>query len=207
MRRTIGLTMRVHRAYDDEDWDCIDQQWTVLLSALGFDVCLIPTLVGAQLVQMIERCDGLVLTGGNDLGLVDGGINVSSARDAMESEVLRLAGPDKPILGVCRGAQQLAVRAGGQLRRAEGHERTTHPVLSGDNDSARMATVNSYHRFVIASDPPLPIEVLAWCPTDGTVEMFRVRETCHIGVMWHPERLGPFGRDVGVVEEVFGGLT
>ncbi len=77
----------------------------------------------AVLRKLYDQCDGIVLSGGND---VDPALyhttpspltkDISRRRDEQEIQLLRWALADnKPVLGICRGMQLLNVALGGSL--------------------------------------------------------------------------------------------
>jgi len=124
----------------------------------------------------VERFDGFVLAGGNDIG-------ASAERDATERALLQHARSGRaPVLGVCRGMQMLHVESGGYLVRRLGHVGVPHDVSAC---GVRMR-VNSFHNFVIEQVQS------GWQPLaaadDGTVEAMRHDHLPWLGVMWHPER-------------------
>ena len=62
--------------------------------------------------------DGFIFSGGNDIGEMD-------LRDKSE-HTLNYAEKNKmPVLGICRGMQLMAVWAGADLIKVQGHVRTT----------------------------------------------------------------------------------
>lgn len=72
--------------------------------------------------EAAARLDGLVIGGGDDIaasvygGRIEPSIRIDPDRDRLEMSLLRaLAGSPVPILGVCRGAQMLALWRGGSL--------------------------------------------------------------------------------------------
>jgi putative glutamine amidotransferase len=73
--------------------------------------------------RLYEQCDGLLLTGGNDLdphsyksALSSRARNVSPRRDKQELQLLEWAlEDDKPVFGICRGMQLINVALGGSL--------------------------------------------------------------------------------------------
>jgi putative glutamine amidotransferase len=74
--------------------------------------------------KIVEKLDGLVIGGGDDIGAeIYGGmptpdIRIDPARDRLELDALEQAsGRDIPVLGICRGAQMLNVFEGGTLHR------------------------------------------------------------------------------------------
>jgi len=75
------------------------------------------------LPSAIEGCDGVLLTGGEDVDPVEYGererhptVELAPARDRYELQLARLAiDRDLPLFAICRGAQVLNVAAGGTL--------------------------------------------------------------------------------------------
>jgi putative glutamine amidotransferase len=164
-----------------------------------------------------ERCRAIVVTGGGDVdpqryggSVAQGGdslMEVDPARDTTEASVVEAAlEQGKRVLGVCRGAQLLAVMGGGTLildlpaKGIEGHwdeVRQYEPVhgIQAENGSVAAAVlgtlceVNSIHHQAIA-DPGQQLRATAWSP-DGLIEA--VERPGVLGVQWHPERM--FGLD------------
>lgn len=73
---------------------------------------------------LYEKCEGLLLSGGHDLDLMDEEtpvslkvkVNTSPRRDKQEIQMLKWAIEDnKPVLGICRGMQLINVGLGGTL--------------------------------------------------------------------------------------------
>jgi len=124
----------------------------------------------------------VVLSGGNDIGSC-------RSRDLTENSLLDYAEHNRlPVLGICRGMQTIAVRAGVEQRAMSGHLRTRHTV-SGEI----VRDANSYHNYVLAACPA-GFDVLA-CSEDGEIEAIRHEALPWEGWMWHPERELVFAND------------
>lgn len=182
------------------------------LDTVGLLPVLAPNLSSERVGALLDRADGVLLTGGGDvdpalfghspdprLGVVD------PERDAFEFALYRAARQrGMPLLGVCRGAQVMAVAEGGCLRQhlpdasaLHGHDqagrdgRAHHEVrlepgggLATTLDTDRVR-VNSYHHQGIES--PGALRPVAWSG-DGLVEAVEAREGAFaLGVQWHPE--------------------
>jgi putative glutamine amidotransferase len=163
---------------------------------------------------MVDHCHAIVATGGGDVDPEAYGGSVTSsadllmevdpARDAAEFAVVQHAmAQGKRVLGICRGAQLLAVAGGGTLvhdlaeKGLPGHwddeERqyeAVHPIAAESRSLAARVLgtidrVNSIHHQAIA-DPGQTMRATAWSP-DGVIEA--IEGPALLGVQWHPERL------------------
>lgn len=183
--------------------------------------------IEAALDELLNRCDGLVFTGGNDLVMEHfGGVTDPRAerlhprRQAFEMAVLaRLAAerPQLPILGVCLGMQVMCMHAGGAMNQYlpdtlethAQHRNATHEVaplseaaavqLAGARGVAEAlrGPVASNHKQAVVR-PGAEMQVLA-CSSDGVIEAVAHRERkFYVGVQWHPERTADAATGVGV---------
>jgi putative glutamine amidotransferase len=167
---------------------------------------------------LLDRVDGLVLTGGADINPTQYGEKphpmlgvVSDERDRWEMELIRAARQsEKPLLAICRGAQLLNVTLGGTLIQDLGSQRPgeinhdpdrprssrTHAVeLPGESRLARAVgvtrmEVNSVHHQAIGRVAD-ELRVVAVAP-DGVIEAVEAAAESAwwcIGIQWHPEDL------------------
>ena len=198
----VGVTQRVDpvdgRA---EVRDTLDQQMIAWLSQAGFVPVPIPnTLNATELAAWLHAVapQALVLTGGSDFG-------VSPARDQTENVLLDWAEKLRmPVLGICRGLQLMAVRAGIKLVQREGHVRTVHvPKVERGSTQDWPARVNSFHNWTFA-DRPSGYQV-AVRAEDSTIEAVVHESLPWEGWMWHPEREASFSaQDTLRVQKLFG---
>jgi putative glutamine amidotransferase len=158
-------------------------------------------------------CAGLLLTGGEDVdprlyGEPERGAErVNRARDDFERALVEAARQrGLPILGICRGAQVLAVAFGGSLvqdlptipgpsgpvlHRGADRSDTQHDVTVEEGTLlARLLgttrlRVNSHHHQAVRNVPP-PAWIVARSD-DGVAEALEA-PGCVLGVQWHPER-------------------
>lgn len=160
--------------------------------------------------RLLDDLDGLVLVGGMDD--VDPSLyggdprkarGVERERDDFELELLRRAERrGMPVLGICRGAQLLAVAYGGSLRPLEGSEAERHGVsiqslsahevrVDGRTGLGEMIgrgpfRVSSTHLQAIAEAGPL-LRVAARSE-DGVIEAVELPGSrLVLGLQWHPE--------------------
>lgn len=172
----------------------------------GLPVVLPPLDLDAVL-PLLDRLDGLCLSGGPDLHPRAYGQAPCAELgptwpdlDAFELAVAREADArGMPVLGICRGAQTMNVARGGTLHQhlpavtdgSVDHRQTapgtqcTHPVLWTDGTTLE---VNSFHHQA-ADRIGEGLEVVATAP-DGTVEALEdPRGRLFLGVQWHAESL------------------
>jgi putative glutamine amidotransferase len=162
---------------------------------------------------VVERLEGLVLTGGADVDPAVYGQApdpdlgaIEPDRDAWELDLLRAAeARGLPVLCVCRGAQLLNVAKGGTLRQhvsvdeGDGHPRFTddghEPAHAVDLEAGSLAAsllgahveVNSLHHQVVDRVGE-GLRATGRSP-DGAVEVLELEGSDVLGVQWHPELL------------------
>ncbi|MDO4632694.1 MAG: gamma-glutamyl-gamma-aminobutyrate hydrolase family protein [Eubacteriales bacterium] len=212
MRPVIGVIP----LYDDEK----DSYWMlpgymkVLQLCNALPVMLPLSTDHSELDQLFAMCDGILLTGGHDVGPEVYGEApketcgvICKARDEMEIYLLRKAmNADLPVLGICRGIQLMNAALGGNLYQdlptesesmidhhmTAPYDRTAHTVkvlpdtLLADMIGSGIHEVNSYHHQAVKNLSPLA-EVMA-VSKDGLAEAISVKEQKFMmGVQWHPE--------------------
>lgn len=185
----IGVTTRVVSGNGyAEDRDALAQDWGHFLAKALPDVrwMALPNLGPTEIVPYCQGwgIDRLIFSGGNDIG-------ASPLRDATELSLLTWSEQQKiPVLGICRGMQLMAHRAGIGLSPVKGHVATRH-ALHGTRDDI----VNSFHNLCLVESPE-GYEVLAQSE-DGCIEAIRHIILPWEGWMWHPERETAFAsRDI-----------
>jgi putative glutamine amidotransferase len=111
------------------DWSLsLSNRYTDAIIAVGgFPVVLPATTRADAIVQAVNRCHGVLLTGGDDLDpklytkklsakLAETSVNHDAPRDVWEELLIKeIFAQKKPLLGICRGQQMLNVVLGGTL--------------------------------------------------------------------------------------------
>lgn len=194
---------------------------------------LTPAHDAESLRQLLSICDGLMLTGGEDVDPARYGEpphpnldTISPARDEMELQVLRDAMErGMPVLAICRGIQVLNVAFGGSLvqdlpsQRPDGLAHVQQAPITARWHGARVQPgsrlaallgsdelpVNSFHHQAIGRLAP-GLRAVAWAE-DGVVEGVEAEGTPWIvGVQWHPERGAPDAPDDDPDRRLFRGF-
>jgi putative glutamine amidotransferase len=200
----IGVTMRVDQTKEYyEPRDAVSHDWIRLLQAWDYTPQLIPNLT-SNVHTVMEKLDGIILTGGNnlcpDLSCIPADIvgDTASDRDDLEKRLLNVAMDLRvPVLGICRGLQLINCHLGGCLIRADKklHVNSNHQVeISGGNWKSLLGkniNVNSFHEYGISEDS-VGKDIIPFANSqDGLVEGFVHNTFPFLGIMWHPERPCP----------------
>jgi len=160
-------------------------------------------LWNARTGMVPEHPDGLLLTGGFDIGaewlrqpVTDASLIQTPIyeRDAWEFYILpRALARRLPVFAICRGVQVLNVALGGTLHLdIPGHGDFRHdnvqPLEYVDGAELRIAKVNSSHHQALDRLGE-GVEIEARHAKDGTIEQVRLRDyPFGLGVQYHPER-------------------
>jgi putative glutamine amidotransferase len=190
------------------------RQYLLALEEAGALTVVIPSGIEEPACRaIVDRLDGLLLTGGGDIGVDPNPLNVDvdPSRDLVEFGLLRGAiNSGKPFLGICRGLQVINVALGGSLfadiaaqypgalkhdhDSATEREFLVHTVeIHGPSKLASILgedkiTVNSLHHQGI-KDLARDLHLAAQAP-DGLVEGVELPgHPFGMGVQWHPEWL------------------
>lgn len=185
-----------------------------IAAAGGLGITLPLTASPQDVRQMLALCDGLLLTGGQDVDPALYGQEklaccgaACKARDEMERLLFPMAlERDMPVLGICRGLQLINALLGGTLYQdlplqhpspLEHHQRPPYDrpvhqvrILPGTPlqalTGAQALTVNSCHHQAIRDLAP-GLTPMAVAP-DGLVEAVCLPTASFVwAVQWHPE--------------------
>ncbi len=168
-----------------------------------------------EALEYLNLIDGLLLSGGGDISPLHLGEdpwpgvgNCLPERDLSELLLAKVAlDEERPVLGICRGIQVLAVAAGGRIyqdipsqhpqalkhsqtapRRDPWHWVNIAESRLADIVGVQRIAVNSFHHQAVSSVPP-GFRRNAAAP-DGIIEgIERMGTKFCLGVQWHPESM------------------
>lgn len=208
-----GAATEVSTAIGPIIWDGVSSAYVQAVARAGGLPVVLPVLGPDAAAQMVDRIDGLVVSGGGDIDPSLYGeareaaelYGISDARDAFDHALLsRARESGRPVLAICRGMQMLNVVGGGtliqHLHNGAAHhdppnafEATQTLAIEPDTTLARIVgapalAVNSlHHQAVKTLGPSLRASALA---DDGVIEAIEFEGADNIlGVQWHPELL------------------
>lgn len=188
-----------------------------LLCAGGIPLILSPLMGASLAASALDGCDGLLLTGGEDIEPSWYGAEPSpflsppsQDRDLFELALFAVARQrDLPILGICRGIQLINVALGGTLYQdlpsdrpdsvdhspAGARDVRSHPIRLQPGSRVAAAldateiTVNSVHHQAVENLAPGLIAT-GWTG-DGLIEAAESESGASwiLAVQWHPEEM------------------
>jgi putative glutamine amidotransferase len=178
------------------------------LDAAGAIPVVLPPVGTDHLAPLLDRLDGLCLSGGPDLdpaayGAPDRHLELGPTEPSLDAFELSLARQalDRalPILAICRGAQALNVACGGTLHQHIPGHRQTDPATQATHDvqiaarsrlhrmfRTRTLPVNSFHHQAV-DKVGAGLRVVGRAE-DGTIEAIEGTGFV-VGVQWHAETM------------------
>lgn len=217
MKPIIGITTEVDRMNNHE----LPNAYIQAIIRAGGIPLILPIGIGDDVEQILSMLDGIVFSGGGDLNPLlfneepHASLGeVTPSRDVVEMKLANGALElDKPILGICRGAQILSIVAGGtiyqdihnqydkavfQHSQKAPKEHCSHTVQVAANSLLHSIVgsdtihVNSFHHQSI-KQVPIGFKLSGVAP-DGIIEAIEgIGKKFVLGVQWHPEQLAMVG--------------
>jgi putative glutamine amidotransferase len=220
MNPIIGITSRqpvIKTSGGDLHAHVVNLVYTDAVQRSGGTPILLPPVAIGEAPRIIDRIDGLVLSGGGDIdpSFYDGKLHddmyaIDPRRDEWEFALIREAQRRKlPTLAICRGLQVLNVALGGTLiedipSEVGSQDHSIHgPEVVDCHQTVRIeaetlvaraigateACVNSIHHQAVRQVAP-GLRAAGWTD-DGIVEVLDPDDHSWplLAVQWHPEYL------------------
>ena len=222
----IGITTRLRdlpSSAGTSPTHTLNKAYTLAVERAGGVPVLLTSQDPASAPAILDRLDGVILSGGGDIDPVNYSGNaaeaslygIESERDAFEFAIIRGAQSRKlPLLAICRGMQVVNVALGGSLHEdiqshIEGssdhflsgedvYRTPIHVTIDGDCRLGKLlntteVAVNSIHHQSVKELAP-GLSAVGW-GNDGVVEAVEHEdpEWAFQGVQWHPEFLSEKG--------------
>lgn len=212
MRAIIGISSNLK-----EDLLSVPMSNVRAITQFGGVPIVLPNLVGDGIEEIAGAIDGLLLTGGGDIDPtlfgeepLPGLGNIVPERDQFELALIqKMLELNKPILGICRGAQIMSIAMGGDMYQ-DIYSQKDAPLLQHDQQAPNWhgshfvqvtegsllrkivgvdkIKVNSYHHQALRNMPEGFI--VSGVASDGVIESFESTNHAFVmGVQWHPESL------------------
>lgn len=205
--------------------DLLPANYANAVAAAGGVPVLLPPAAGGDITAasaVVSRLDGLIISGGADVEPTRYGADADPhttacrpERDAWELALLDAADAiDLPVLGICRGMQLMAIRAGGSLVQhvpdVVGHtEHSPAPDRFGLSEIRievhsrlrRMigpTTRGACHHHQAVREHP-GYRAVAFAADGMTEAMEADGERFNLAVQWHPETASDTGLFAGLV--------
>ena len=204
----------------DGSSDSAQENYVISIRKAGGVPVILPRVGNvSEAVAILERVDGLVMTGGEDYApawygeeVLNGSVSVNAPRDTSDILLVRTAREmGLPVFGMCRGMQGINVALGGSLyqdiptqfpgleHRQGGHlERPSHKVVLDRNSllyelmgSRDTIAVNSSHHQAV-KDPAPGLRITGYS-TDGIAESLEGDGI--LATQFHPECFIASGQD------------
>ena len=209
----IGITTdyeEENKSYSQYPWFALRENYIKSCEKYGANCIILPISKDSIDLNLL---DGLVITGGNfdihpkffEQKINNKKVKIKSKRTNYEINLLKkFFKLNKPILGICGGAQLINVFDGGSLiqdintninheqpnpRNETGHDiEIISKTYLNKIYRRKLSGVNSaHHQAVDIIGKNLEINALS---SDGIVEAFKHREHFYcLGIQWHPEFL------------------
>lgn len=183
----------------------------------GLPIVLPNLYDGGEIDTVVEMLDGVILTGGGDIDPTLFGEephpnlgSIVPERDVFEIKLVqKMIEKQKPILGICRGAQILSIADGGDMFQ-DIYSQSSEQLLQHSQQAPKWYAshfvhvkegsklsgivgvekfkVNSFHHQAVRKIPSgFKVSGLA---SDGIIEAFESENhPFAMGVQWHPESL------------------
>jgi N5-(cytidine 5'-diphosphoramidyl)-L-glutamine hydrolase len=207
--KRIAITLRlIENSEYYELREALDVQWAKLFKELNFIPIFLPYEYSFKKILNEMKVDGIILTGGNDLNLINSN-EISQKRDNFELSLIQYSLENRiPLMGFCRGMQIIAYYFGASLYPISAHINIDHRLSVNMNSKyvnylKVLEKVNSYHRYGIKNVNLNEILVSAVAETDSSIEVIEHHKYPIMGCLFHPERGEFISSEIALIQAFF----
>lgn len=202
--RIILSMSTINQHAESTGHDSIDQNWIDWAISKGMTPYVIPNGIDALDTYVDSIAPDLVVLIGEESNERD------KRRDLTERKLIDYCSRRKlPLLGVCRGMQEINRYYGGSLIKVKDHSNTEHEVILttpwqkiyGDDTSVISDHTYGISETGIATD----FKVTA-IDTEGNIEAMIHSELPIVGIMWRPETQKGNLKDVALFKTISKGI-
>ena len=153
------------------------------------DISITPINISNKINKhLLKNVDGLFLMGGGNIKKVKKK-KINKIRDEFEKKLFSyFIKQNKPIIGICRGFQNIVSNYGIKLTLIKNHVRTNHliKIINSRFIKYKNLTVNTYHNYAI-KNLPKDFSLISKLE-DNTIEIAEHKTKNVLCFMFHPER-------------------
>ena len=197
--KKIAITQRIILNKDyPEVREALDVRWGTIFEELDF----IPVILPYNYDFTKFEFDGVILSGGNDIGEV-------KFRDKFEYKLIEhCITNDIPLFGLCRGMQIIAKYFNNSFKKVENQVAIKHNIIVNKKSIYKhyldkLISVNSYHNYAVDLKNDEFI-ISAWNEDKTIIKAIEHKSYKIFAQMWHSEREEPFNKnELKLIKEFF----
>lgn len=199
----VGITPRLQKK--DNILIQVNYNYIIPMVERNLNHIILP-LESPLLEDILNLCDAFLVIGGDDInpnlyGEINAGLSkgIDDRLDSIDAKVIKHAiKSKKPLLGICRGLQSIAVFCGGSLYQDidtahlkhdnfdKKHLVNTIKITKLTKQLPKTFLVNTYHHQAI-NKIPLNFDVIF--QHQDIIEGIEHQTLPIFGIQWHPERI------------------
>lgn len=168
---------------------CTSYDVDILEMLNKLDILINPINVSKNINKnVLKNSDGLFLMGGGNINIIEKK-KINQIRDKFEKKLFEyFIKQNKPIIGICRGFQNIISFYGIKLDKVKDHVKTNHHIKINNSRFLKYdyLNVNSYHNYAVKMLPKNFSEISKL--KDGSIEIAEHKTKKILCLMFHPER-------------------
>ena len=190
--KKIAITQRLinnHTYFEQRE--ALDINFARLMNSCNIIPIILPVKYDFEHYFNQFDIDGVILTGGNDLGVLDKN-DLSIMRDDFEKNLIKFCIEKKiPLMGMCRGMQIIADYFGSSFKKIETEVNVRYDIKPNRSSAyfkylKKLKNLNSFHDYSIENlSKDL---IVSATDTKGVIKAIEHKSEKIFAQMWHSER-------------------